>query len=157
MKFIQMDARNLQFKDAQFDAVIDKACLDAVICGDNVANVAMMMNEIYRVLKSTGTYICISHGKEDQRKKYLKNVKKYNWKRVKHAIQKPGLPNNKEIKPPKDDDKKNFNFMYVCTKQDKEQVIDSSDEEAVAAEKLRQAEKSAEENAKPESAEEQKN
>jgi len=60
--------------------------LDAVICGDNVANVAMMMNEIYRVLKSTGTYICISHGKEDQRKKYLKNVKKYNWKRVKHAI-----------------------------------------------------------------------
>jgi len=44
--------------------------------------------------------------------------------------------------------------MYVCTKQDKEQVIDSSDEEAVAAEKLRQAEKSAEENAKPESAEE---
>ena len=42
--------------------------------------------------------------------------------------------------------------MYICTKQDKEQVIDSSDEEAVAAEKLRQAEKSAEENIKPGSA-----
>ena len=56
-----------------------------------------------------------------------------------HPIQKPQLGSHfKEIKPPKDgtDDKKNFHFIYICRKQ-LTQVIDSSDEEAVAAEKTR--------------------
>ena len=49
----------------------------------------------------------------------------------------------KELKVPKEDDKKNFNFVYVMTKHTNP-VIDSSDEEAVAAEKARiEAEKAA--------------
>jgi len=52
-------------------------------------------------------------------------------------IQKPGIgPNVKEIKPPKEDDKKNFNFIY-CMRKQQQQLVDSSDEEAVAAEKAR--------------------
>lgn len=52
-------------------------------------------------------------------------------------IQKQGLGTNiKDIKIPKEDDKKNFNFIYMCTKQPNP-VVDSSDEEAVAAEKAR--------------------
>ena len=33
IKFQQMDVRNLEYKDSSFDVVIDKALLDALICG----------------------------------------------------------------------------------------------------------------------------
>ncbi len=76
-----MDVRNLLFKDNTFDCVIDKALLDNMLCGDGAfGNVQQMLTEIYRVLGPTGVYICVSHGTARQRKKYLKNVKKYNWK-----------------------------------------------------------------------------
>jgi ubiquinone/menaquinone biosynthesis C-methylase UbiE len=76
-----------------------------------------MLSEINRVLSPTGVYVCISHGTEAQRKKYMKNLKKYNWIRTKTMIQKPGLGSNvKELKTPKEDDKKNFNFIYTCRK-----------------------------------------
>ena len=32
--FKQMDVRNLQYKDGSFDCVIDKALLDALVCGE---------------------------------------------------------------------------------------------------------------------------
>ena len=82
-----MDIRNLGFKDGTFDCVIDKALLDAMVCGDGaVGNCQAMLSEIHRVLTPTGTYICISHGVEAVRKKYLKNVSKYNWIRTKQMI-----------------------------------------------------------------------
>ena len=77
----------MMFKDGAFDVVIDKGLLDAMVCSDGaVQNIQSMLSEIYRVLSPNGVYICISHGKEDQRKKYLKNLKKYNWDRTKHMI-----------------------------------------------------------------------
>ena len=84
--FKQMDARNMvEFKDKQFDIIVDKSLLDAVICSDGkLTNVRLLMDEMYRVLSDTGTYVCISHGKESQRKKYMKNLSRYNWKIVKH-------------------------------------------------------------------------
>lgn len=116
--FRQMDVRSMAFKDGTFDCVIDKALLDAVVCSDGAAgNCQQMLSEIHRVLSPTGVYICITHGEEKQRKKYLKNVKKYNWDRIKHMVQKPGIGNNvKELKVPKEDDKKNFHFVYICRK-----------------------------------------
>lgn len=82
-----MDVRNLGFKDGTFDVVIDKALLDAMVCGDGASgNVSSMLTEIHRVLTPTGTYICISHGVEAIRKKYLKNVSKYNWSRTKTMV-----------------------------------------------------------------------
>ena len=74
-------------KDGSYDAVIDKGLLDALVCSDGAkANVEMMMSEIYRVLTPTGVYICISHGAEHQRKKYIKNLKKWNWAWKKELI-----------------------------------------------------------------------
>ena len=70
--FQHMDVKNMSFKDNTFDMVIDKACLDAVICSDgSKINVQTMLSEIYRVLKNGGYYMCLSHGKENQRVKYL--------------------------------------------------------------------------------------
>ena len=108
----------MQFKDGSFDCVIDKGLMDAMVCSDGATgNIQSMLSEIYRVLSDKGVYICISHGKEDQRKKYLKNLKKYNWDRVKHMIQKPGVGAAvKEMKVPKEDDKKNFHFIYIMRK-----------------------------------------
>ena len=133
-----MDVRNLQFKDGTFDVVIDKALLDALVCGDGAkGNTETMLKEIHRVLSPTGTYICISHGAEIQRKKYLKNVKLYNWNRVKFLIPKPVIGSNiKDAKIPNFDDKKNFHFMYICRKQI-QAIVDSDDPDAVAAEKVR--------------------
>lgn len=138
-QFKQMDVRQLtHIKDHTFDAVIDKALLDAMVCSDGAnKNVELMLSEIHRVLTPNGVYLCVSHGTEAQRKKYLKNLKLYNWERKKHMIQKPGIgPTWKELRVPKEDDKKNFNFVYACTKVEAA-MIDSSDEEAVEAERLR--------------------
>ena len=118
LTFKQMDVRNLQFKDGTFDAVIDKGLLDAMVCTDgSKGNTESMLKEIHRVLAPTGTYICVTHGKEDQRKKYLKNVKLYNWNRIKMQLPKPVIGQNvKDVKAPNYDDKKNFHFMYICKK-----------------------------------------
>lgn len=56
-----------------------------MICSDGAKqNVDLMLTEIYRVLKPDGVYIVISHGEESKRKKYLKNLKKFNWTRTKY-------------------------------------------------------------------------
>ena len=62
--FKQMDVRNLKYKDGVFDCVIDKACLDALVCGPK-NTVSQALNEIYRVLSPTGKYITISHAIEN--------------------------------------------------------------------------------------------
>ena len=61
--FKQMDARQLNFDDGQFDVIIDKACFDAVLCGDNTGpNSEAFLNEAHRVLNPTGIYINVSYG-----------------------------------------------------------------------------------------------
>lgn len=125
-----MDVRNMSFDKGHFDTVIDKGLLDAIVCGDGAhQNVNLMLDNIYRVLSDTGTYICVSHGTEAERKKYLKNLKKWNWQIIKYPILKPGLGvNPRESKHIKHDDKDHYNFIYVCRKQS-EPVQDSDLEE----------------------------
>ena len=74
-----MDVRSLQFEDGCFDAVIDKACFDANLCGDGCGpNSEAMLNEIHRVLSPNGVYICITYGVPDNRLGHL-NKKEYDW------------------------------------------------------------------------------
>ncbi len=43
--------------------IIDKACFDAVLCGDNTGpNSEAFLNEVHRVLNPNGIYINISYG-----------------------------------------------------------------------------------------------
>lgn len=129
-----MDARDMSaFKDGIFDYVIDKSVLDSISCGPNPTSITeQMLSEIHRVLRPTGAYICISHGEENIRKKYLKNVSLYQWKYKKHIVPKvnPKGPPKLPSKPPTIDDKKLYNFIYVARKQP-EEVFDSSDEEII--------------------------
>lgn len=58
-----MDVTTMAFEDNTFDVVLDKACLDAILCNDSeliLNSVTKMMNEIKRVLKPKGKYICVS-------------------------------------------------------------------------------------------------
>ncbi len=62
------------FKQGEFNIVIDKGTLDSILCGDNSEpNALKMLSEIYRVLSPNGIYICISYGDEEHRFKYFVN------------------------------------------------------------------------------------
>ena len=56
-----MDILDLnEIKDGEFVTIINKDCLDCILCGDNsVPLVAKMMSEIYRVLAPDGHYMVI--------------------------------------------------------------------------------------------------
>lgn len=64
----------MSYKDSSFDVVLDKATLDAIICGDEgVCDPDKVVSEIYRVLKNDGVYICISYGQPEFRMDYFQN------------------------------------------------------------------------------------
>lgn len=112
--FTQMDVRNLTYNDGEFDMVLDKALLDAVICSDgSKVNTSTMMTEIHRVLKPNGVYISLSHGKENQRLKYYGIPK---WAIETVRIPKPDV--GVSMKGPKgsDPDKAKNHFCYICKK-----------------------------------------
>ena len=74
-----MDARSLQYEDGSFDAVIDKACFDSILCGDGCGpNSEAYLNEIHRILSPNGVYICITYGVPDNRLGHF-NKKEYDW------------------------------------------------------------------------------
>ena len=78
MKWTQMDGKKMAFEDGSFDCIIDKACLDSILCGENSApNSKLMLDEIYRVLSPNGVYICVSYGLPEMRLVYFN---KYDWK-----------------------------------------------------------------------------
>lgn len=81
-----MDALELDFPDASFDAVIDKALMDAVLCGENsTANVAKMLSNVSRALKTGGVYFVVSHGIPENRLTYLEN-EAYSWRVTVHTV-----------------------------------------------------------------------
>lgn len=58
--------------DACFDVVLDKAVLDAVLCGEDAfAKATSMVCSMYRVLKPGGYYVVVSFGKPEQRLPFL--------------------------------------------------------------------------------------
>lgn len=81
-----MDLHNMTYEDGSFDVVLDKAALDAVICGDeSFCDPDKVIAEIYRVLKNNGLYICISYGTPEFRMDYFQNPLQ-KWKVTHSAI-----------------------------------------------------------------------
>jgi len=72
MKWDVMDIREMSYKDEAFDMIIDKSTVDALLCGNSAyLNVAIMMKECQRVLKTGGTYVAISYGSPENRELHL--------------------------------------------------------------------------------------
>ena len=63
-----MDVRDLKFPDETFDLAVDKATIDALLCGDAAyLNVAKMTREVQRVLKTGGHYLAVTYGDPETR------------------------------------------------------------------------------------------
>jgi len=68
LQWLEMDATNMSFSADSFDLVIDKSVLDTFACGDSAPQViAAYLNQIHRVLRPSGVYICISYGAPETR------------------------------------------------------------------------------------------
>jgi len=63
-----MDATNMRFVDSEFDVVIDKGTLDALICATDLVLSTKLLSEMSRVLKKEdGKMYIISHGNPNTR------------------------------------------------------------------------------------------
>jgi len=81
-----MDARGLRFDNERFDLVIDKGCLDCMVCvpaGDEASRESMQccMREVARVLKVGGYYVLVSCGINAEGFASF-HVEKFGWKIV---------------------------------------------------------------------------
>ncbi len=71
-----MDARDIKYPNKYFDLVIEKTTIDTLICmTDPFLNMALMMNEIQRVLKIGSFCLIISFGEPEKRlEHFVKNI-----------------------------------------------------------------------------------
>ena len=105
----------LNFPDLCFDAVLDKATIDSILCGENsTANTSRYTHEVARVLKPGGVFIVISHGAPDIRLSYLEGD--YGWTVTVSTLPKPvinvaGLPEVSKI-----GEGGTMHYVYVCRK-----------------------------------------
>lgn len=65
-----MDATAMQFNDLEFDVAIDKGTLDALSCGEDIKNLALL-KEMSRVARQN---IIISHSSHTKRHVMLINI-----------------------------------------------------------------------------------
>mmetsp|Transcript_46548 Transcript_46548/g.68795 ORF Transcript_46548/g.68795 Transcript_46548/m.68795 type:complete len:209 (+) Transcript_46548:94-720(+) len=109
----QMDATSLDFSDESFDAVVDKALMDSLLCGEgSTANVNKMCAEVSRVLKPKGVYIVISYGIPDNRLSYLER-KDYNWSVTVKTVPKPTVS---ATAVPDTKDASSVHYIYIMQK-----------------------------------------
>jgi ubiquinone/menaquinone biosynthesis C-methylase UbiE len=87
-----------------------QAVLDAQLCGDdNFNNVSMMMNEMYRVLKPGGVYVCISYGVPATRMGYIKTPN-LDWAVSHSKLAKPQVAGFNDMGADK------HHYIYSCVK-----------------------------------------
>ena len=114
-----MDMKALNYDNGHFDAVIDKAAIDSVFCGDGAAaGVEQSINEIHRVLSPNGVFISVTYGPEEKRAHFY-NKADYNWNVTVKGISKPTIPPSQTtiINEYKED--KGFHWVYICEKKGK--------------------------------------
>jgi len=80
MKFEVMDVRDLKFKNEEFDVVIDKGTLDAILCGTDSAKMGnAMLAECSRVTKTGGYFFLFTYGQPQSRLTYV-DKPRFNWR-----------------------------------------------------------------------------
>ena len=73
MKWEMMDATNTSYKDEEFDVVIDKGTLDALICGTDLSLSDAMLKEMGRIVKRDGQILIITHSGPEGRKRVFQS------------------------------------------------------------------------------------
>ena len=92
-----------------FDFILDKALLDALLCGDNSFSKATeYIWEMYRILKPGGSFAIVSHGSPSTRINLLENADR-NWKVEQAELPKPPLTGY-------ENEESTSHYIYVCTK-----------------------------------------
>jgi hypothetical protein len=85
-----MDVTKLAFAEKQFDAVIDKALLDSILCGESsTAKAGLYVKHVARCLKPGGVFIVVSFGAPENRLSYFEG--EYGWTTTVVAIPKPSI------------------------------------------------------------------
>lgn len=117
MKWLRMDVTQLEFVDGQFSVVLDKGTVDALFTGNEeqiVCLVEKMFDEIEKVLKVGGRFVCISLLQEHILDKILSWFLGRGWMvRICRSLG-DNTSDKETAKPPE-----SFNFpvfMVVCTK-----------------------------------------
>ncbi len=96
MIFTKMDMLCMSYENSSYDCVIDKGTLDAIFSNtteETVAQVDTVFNEIERVLKTSGRYICITLAQEHILDKILKRFDSHWLLRVHRVL----LSNDDEV------------------------------------------------------------
>jgi ubiquinone/menaquinone biosynthesis C-methylase UbiE len=109
MRWTVMSATSLELPDANFNAVIDKGLLDAILCGDeSIANAKTYCSEVSRVLKSGGVSLVITYGNPTTRMEILDNPE-FGWKVTVETVAKPKLYATAP-------ETANVHYVYSCRK-----------------------------------------
>jgi ubiquinone/menaquinone biosynthesis C-methylase UbiE len=106
----QQDITALEFKDDQFESCINKAAMDALLCGEGSAlNAHNMCKEVIRVLKPEGVFIVISYDTPINRLRYLEK-EEYDWTVTVQKVRKPVGP---EVTIDENAPQA-FHYIYIC-------------------------------------------
>ena len=80
IKYEVMDITDNAFRshmDSEFQLIIDKGCLDTVVCGTGVSeNVSTMLGNIWGSLSDTGYFVIFSYGTPEERLSLLDSIDK---------------------------------------------------------------------------------
>ena len=108
-----MNVTKLKFADKQFDAVIDKALLDSLLCAEkSTANTGLYVKEVARCLKPGGVFIVVSFGVPENRLSYFEGA--YGWTTTVAAIPKPSI--NAAGLAEATTEPGQSHYVYVCKK-----------------------------------------
>ena len=132
IKYEVMDITDNAFKshmDSEFQLILDKGCLDTVVCGTGVSeNVSTMLGNIWGSLTETGYFVIFSYGTPEERlslldstdKKFEVKVKVLKKNSLEVALE--GGQYDLEVQDYQEGKHyENCYFVYICQKADEEE------------------------------------
>eukprot|EP00966_Prymnesium_polylepis_P142229 3284359-Prymnesium_polylepis.1 len=125
-----MDVRSMDFEDGSFNAVIDKATLDSILCGEGGAESgARLLSEVARVLKPGGVFVLLSNAPPKQRMPMLEKPQ-YSWRCVANVLPKPGsdrLVQTVDASFGSDESNAKNHYLYVMTREAQRTTAEAED------------------------------